>query len=95
MHVPTSPQATGQTKVNVSAPASVDYLNYLAQRRNAVVSQVEKAIAAQVSLTYTYDVAFNGFSLTQTGSGGFPSPRSRMAWILHCRHSCSNTMPSP
>jgi len=59
----TSPQATGQNKLNVNSPASVAYRAYLSARQNKMVASIEMELARSVNVVYKYDVVLNAVAM--------------------------------
>lgn len=62
----TSPRATGASKVDPQAPASVAYLNYLEGQHSKALSAVETAVGHSVEVTFQYLAVLNGFAVTLT-----------------------------
>jgi len=63
---PTNPQTLGETELAVDAPASRDYLGYLAGQRAAVVAQAEALIGRPLEVRFSYSFAFAGFAAEMT-----------------------------
>ncbi len=64
----TSPEATGRRKLDVNAPASRAYLDYLAQRRAEFLQAAEQRLGRPLAVRYVYDVVLNGVSLELTAA---------------------------
>lgn len=62
----TSPRATGASKLDPQAPASVAYLNYLEGKHSKVLAAVESALGRPVEMTFQYLAVLNGFAVTLT-----------------------------
>lgn len=63
---PTNPQILGETELAVDAPASRDYLGYLAGQQAEVVAQAEALIGRPLELGFSYSFAFAGFAAEMT-----------------------------
>ncbi|HSD85332.1 MAG TPA: S8 family serine peptidase, partial [Anaerolineae bacterium] len=62
----TSPQTTGERKLNVNSPAARAYTDYLAGKRVQAIASVEKALNRSVKVVYQYYTANNGFAASLT-----------------------------
>jgi len=62
----TSPAKTGAAKLDVNAPASVMYVNYLKNEQSAFLAQAEKVFGRTLSPTFQYQIAINGMALELT-----------------------------
>ncbi|MDX9953682.1 MAG: S8 family serine peptidase [Anaerolineae bacterium] len=62
----TSPRATGASKLDPQAPASVAYLNYLEAKHSKALAAVESALGRPVTMTFQYLAVLNGFAVTLT-----------------------------
>ncbi|MBN1921455.1 MAG: S8 family serine peptidase [Anaerolineae bacterium] len=62
----TSPRATGASKLDPQAPASVAYLNYLEGQHAKALGAVEAAVGHSVEVTFQYLAVLNGFAVTLT-----------------------------
>ncbi|CAG0929869.1 lactocepin [Thermoflexales bacterium] len=58
----TSPQVTGERKLNVNSPAARAYTNYLAGKRVQAIASVEKALNRSIEVVYQYYATNNGFA---------------------------------
>lgn len=58
----TSPATRGERKLNLAVDAAVAYRTYLAERREAVIAEAERALGRQLEIEYEYDVVLNGFA---------------------------------
>lgn len=63
----TSPEVTGRRKLDVNAPESRAYLDYLAQRRAEFLQAAEQRLGRKLTVGYVYDVVLNGLSVELTG----------------------------
>ncbi len=59
---PTSPEVTGAAKLDVSSPASVAYLDYLAGRHTQFIAAMEQTLDRSVDVLFRYDVVLNGLA---------------------------------
>lgn len=59
----TSPQVTGSRSLDVTAPASVAYLNHLADEQSAFVSRAQQALGRTVEVTHEYRNVLNGVAM--------------------------------
>lgn len=63
----TSPAVTGAPKLDADSPASQAYRSYLAQQRDAALTQMSNAIGrADLNIRHTYEVAYNGVAIELT-----------------------------
>ena len=62
----TSPLATGAARLDVNAPASVAYADYLKAEQNAFVEHCEHAFSRTLDVPFTYQNAFNGVAMELT-----------------------------
>jgi uncharacterized repeat protein (TIGR01451 family) len=62
----TSPAVTGTGKLDVDAPASVAYVNYLEAAQATFVARMEKAIGHEADVRFTYKNADNGVAVWLT-----------------------------
>ena len=63
----TSPAATGVSELDVDAPASQAYMDYLAQKQNETLDAMQLRFGRQVEVLHTYSAAYNGFAVRLTG----------------------------
>lgn len=59
----TSPEVTGRRKLDVNAPESRAYLDYLAQKRAEFLQAAEQRLGRALTVGYVYDVVLNGLTL--------------------------------
>jgi subtilisin family serine protease len=67
----TSPRVTGARKLDVNSPASVAYLDYLAQKRTQLLAAMEDGFGHEVEILFQYDVAYNGMAVRLTSQEAF------------------------
>jgi subtilisin family serine protease len=60
---PTSPRVTGERKLDVRAPASVAYRNFLAGRQNEVRAQMNQVLNRPVEVQFQYLNVINGLAV--------------------------------
>lgn len=63
-----SPQATGERKLDVNSPASTAYHNYLSAKHDAFVSSMEALLGRSVDVKFQYIYAYNGMAVELTGA---------------------------
>ena len=63
----TSPAATGVSKLDVDAPASQAYMDYLAQKQKGILDAMQLRFGRQVEVLHTYSAAYNGMAVHLTG----------------------------
>ncbi len=62
----TSPTATGDRKLDASAPESVAYVDYLEANQTTFVARMEKAIGHEADVRFTYTNSNNGLAVWLT-----------------------------
>lgn len=62
----TSPETTGAARLDVQAPASVAYLDYLAAQHDALITAIAAEIGRSVEVRYRYDAVLNGLAAVLT-----------------------------
>lgn len=60
---PTDPEVTGDLRLDPNNPASVAYLNYLAQQQDAFIAAVEAALGREVEVVFRYNAVLNGITV--------------------------------
>ncbi|MBN1656908.1 MAG: S8 family serine peptidase, partial [Anaerolineae bacterium] len=63
----TSPAVTGEAKLDVKSPASVAYLDYLANRHAQFIAAMERTLDRSVEVLFRYDAVLNGMAVRMTG----------------------------
>jgi hypothetical protein len=63
---PTSPAATGKSKLDVNSPASVAYRAYLAEKQAQLIATMEQSFGHKIEVLFQYDVAYNGMAVRLT-----------------------------
>ncbi|MDQ2070337.1 S8 family serine peptidase [Natronospira bacteriovora] len=59
----TSPQATGDARLQAARPAVIQYSDFLAQRQTELVGTIERQLGRKVPVVQAFRLATNGFSL--------------------------------
>ena len=59
----TAPESTGEKRLNVRSPASLEYLAYLEDRHEQLVAELQAALGREVDVPHRYRVATNGLAL--------------------------------
>jgi subtilisin family serine protease len=59
----TSPLATNADRLDVSAPASIAYLDHLMDRQNSVLNQMERALGRSIEVAFEYRNVVNGLAV--------------------------------
>jgi len=62
----TSPEVTGQRKLNVKSPASQQYLSWLKARHQQKLAAIQGKLSRAVKPVFEYDVVLNGMALELT-----------------------------
>jgi len=62
----TSPNVTGQSKLDVRSSSSVAYRGYLAQQQAIFQRAAEQLLNRELQVIYDYDVVFNGLAVVAT-----------------------------
>ncbi len=62
----TNPAARGENKLDAKSPASLAYLDYLAQQQAVFISMMELLLDRPVEVIYQYDAALNGMAVRIT-----------------------------
>ncbi len=63
----TSPTATGVSDLDANAPASLAYLDYLAQKQTEILDSMALRFGHPIEVLRTYSAAYNGFAVSLTG----------------------------
>jgi uncharacterized repeat protein (TIGR01451 family) len=63
----TSPAATGAADLDVDAPASQAYSDYLAQKQDEILEAMQLRFGHPVEVLHTYSAAYNGLAVRLTG----------------------------
>jgi subtilisin family serine protease len=64
----TNPAVRGESKLDADAPASLAYMDYLAQEQAQAIAEVNAAIGRSLNVLYTYKAALNGFAAEMTAA---------------------------
>ncbi|GAB4578791.1 MAG: hypothetical protein Fur0022_15280 [Anaerolineales bacterium] len=64
----TNPIVTGRTYVDVSAPESIAYLDYLAGKQAEVIAAMEQALGRSVEVRYQYLNVLNGMAVAMSAA---------------------------
>jgi hypothetical protein len=59
----TNPAARGETKLDAHSPASVAYLDYLANQHAQLTATMEQALGRSIDVLYRYDAVLNGLAV--------------------------------
>ena len=59
----TSPAARGETRLDAKSPASVAYLDYLAEQHAQLVATMEQTLERSVDVLFRYDAVLNGVAV--------------------------------
>lgn len=70
----TSPQATGETRLNSDSAASLQYKSYLAQKQSALLAAMSRELGRSVAAIHQYKTALNGIAVRLS-----PAEAERMA----------------
>lgn len=62
----TSPQATGERKLNANSPAALAYTDYLTQKHNAFTVTMEQTLGRSVEVAFDYIAALNGMAVAMS-----------------------------
>ena len=66
----TNPAARGETKLDAHSPASVAYLDYLADQHAQFIATMEQALGRDVDVLFRYDAVLNGLAVRLSARGG-------------------------
>ncbi len=64
----TNPELRGESKLDADAPASVAYMDYLAQKQAEAIAEVNSTLGRSIDVLYTYKAALNGFAAEMTAA---------------------------
>jgi hypothetical protein len=64
----TNPAVRGESKLDAKSPASVAYLDYLAERQAQFIATMRQSLGHPVEVVYQYSAAFNGLAVRLTGA---------------------------
>ncbi len=84
---PTNPQTLGEMELAIDAPASRDYLSYLAEQQALVIAQAEALIGRPLDVRFSYSFAFAGFAAEMT-----PAEAARIAALPDVRQVTPDAM---
>lgn len=59
----TTPEETGKNKLDMLAPAVIDYVNYLGEKQEQTLQSMEKVVGYDLEPAFRYKTALNGFAL--------------------------------
>lgn len=62
----TAPDATGAVRLDVGAPASAAYLDYLAGQHDALVAAIDAALGRPLEVRFRYTAVLNGIAVVAT-----------------------------
>ncbi|MGD8627169.1 MAG: S8 family serine peptidase, partial [Anaerolineae bacterium] len=62
----TNPRARGEARLDAKSPASIAYLDYLANQHAQFIGLVEQTLARQVDVRFRYDAVLNGLAMELT-----------------------------
>jgi hypothetical protein len=76
----TSPEATGERRLDANSPAAVAYTDYLNQRHSEFTATMEQTLNRSVEVAFDYTAALNGMAVRVSHEEAAKSPPCPAFW---------------